>query len=184
MSKSQNPVISIIMPIFNGEAYLEESIGSALSQSLENIELICIDDGSTDGTAQILRNIQQEDQRLKVISQDNLGAGPARNAGLREARGSYVAFLDSDDLYPSDTCLEEILGLALIHDAKIAGGSLMFLDKDKVTKAVTRDADFTFPATKMVKYRDFQQAYYYQRFIFSRDMLEERKIYFPEYRRS
>ena len=94
MSISHGPDISIIMPIYNGENHLEESINSALSQSIKNIELICIDDGSTDKSLQILNRIQAMDYRLKVITQANLGAGPARNAGIRQAKGSYVAFLD------------------------------------------------------------------------------------------
>ena len=183
MYHSEKPAISIIMPVYNGETYLEESINSALSQTLENIELICIDDGSKDMSLNILQSFKRNDGRIKIISQDNMGAGAARNAGLKAAVGDYIAFLDSDDLYPDEICLENIYTLATRQNAKIAGGSLLFLDKGKITKAVTGDADFTFSDTRLIKYKDFQQAYYYQRFIYSRDMLDKAGISFPEYRR-
>lgn len=183
MSDVSNPFISIIMPVYNGETYLEQAINSALNQSLKNIELICIDDGSEDSSLDILRRIKTEDERVQVISQKNSGAGRARNAGLKIARGAYIAFLDSDDFYPDDTCLENIYHLALLHQSKIAGGSLLFLNKGIISKAATGDADFTFLDTGVIKYKDFQQAYYYQRFIYSRDMLIQSGIVFPEYRR-
>ena len=182
-STKQKPAISLIMPIYNSESHLEEAVTSALGQTLTNIELICIDDGSTDSSPQILSRLKEADKRIQVITQANLGAGPARNAGLRAARGSYVGFLDSDDLYPSDTCLKELYDLAVEHKAKIAGGSLFFLKEGQTSKAVTKEADFTFHETKMINYKDFQQAYYYQRFIYSLDMLKKARIAFPEYRR-
>lgn len=175
--------ISIIMPVYNTEEYLEETLNSVLSQTLKNIELICIDDGSKDSSLQILRSFKKKDERIQIITQENLGAGPARNAGLKIASGSYIAFLDSDDLYPSETCLQELYELAVSNKAHIAGGSLLFLDKGKISKAITKDADFTFPDTRVIKYKDFQQAYYYQRFIYSREMLKRENIAFPEYRR-
>lgn len=176
-------LISIIMPVYNAESHLEETLVSALGQSIKDFELICVDDGSTDDSVAILRRFEKEDGRVRVLSQENSGAGPARNAGLEAARGSYIAFLDSDDLYPSKNCLEELYDLAVAHKAKIAGGSLLFLENGNICKAVTKDADFTFPDVRIIEYKDFQQAYYYQRFIYSREMLNDAKIRFPEYRR-
>ena len=183
MPVTDNPSISIIMPVFNSEKYLEETLNSALNQSLKNIELICIDDGSPDSSLQILRNFSEKDERIHIITQENSGSGVARNAGLNLARGNYIAFLDSDDLYPDEACLENLYQLALSHNANIAGGSLLFLDNGEISKAVTKDTDFTFPDTRVIKYKDFQQAYYYQRFIYSREMLRKYSIKFPEYRR-
>lgn len=183
MTSAAESLISIIMPVYNAESHLEEALSSALNQTLKNIELICIDDGSTDNSPRILSRLKEADSRIHVITQDNLGAGPARNAGLKAARGSYIGFLDSDDFYPNDNCLQMLYELALENNAKIAGGSLLFYDKDKISKAVTKDADFTFSDTKMMVYKEFQQVYYYQRFIYSRDMLAKADICFPEYRR-
>ena len=175
--------VSIITAVYNEERFLEDAINSALRQSLKNIELICIDDGSTDGSPQILSRLREMDDRVRIITQENMGAGAARNAGLKAARGSYIAFLDADDMYPNETCLEELYELAVTHQAKIAGGSLLFLENGHTSRAITKSDDFTFHASQSVKYRDFQQAYYYQRFIYSRDMLNKADICFPEYRR-
>ena len=79
--------ISIIMPIYNAEIYLEESVNSILNQNFEDFELICIDDGSTDNSLAILNEISKKDSRLRVISQKNLGAGAARNKGIKESLG-------------------------------------------------------------------------------------------------
>ena len=183
IARISSPALSIIMPVHNSEQYLEETLNSALSQSLKDFELICIDDGSTDTSLQILRRFEAKDSRVRIITQKNLGAGPARNAGLKKASGIYIAFLDSDDLYPNESCLKELYELALFHKAKIAGGSLLFIDHDKTSKTITKAPDFTFPDKRMIKYRNFQQAYYFQRFIYSRKMLLEAGISFPEYKR-
>ena len=85
------------MPIYNAEIYLEESVNSILNQNFEDFELICIDDGSTDNSLAILNEISKKDSRLRVISQKNLGAGAARNKGIKESLGEYICFIDSDD---------------------------------------------------------------------------------------
>lgn len=97
--------ISIIMPCFNVSAHISESVGSALGQTFYNIELIIVNDGSTDKTLQILHRIS--DPRLKIISQQNRGVSAARNRGLAEATGDYIAFLDSDDAWSPD-CLKKL----------------------------------------------------------------------------
>lgn len=91
--------VSVIIPVYNAEKYLRECLDSVCSQSLQNIEIICVDDGSTDNSLTILREYVGKDERLKVIEQVNSGAGAARNLGMATARGEYLAFLDSDDLY-------------------------------------------------------------------------------------
>ena len=177
------PSLSIIMPVYNAEAHLEEALNSALEQSLQGIELICIDDGSTDSSAEILKRFEDKDSRIRIIRQKNAGAGPARNVGLAAACGNYVAFLDSDDFYPGKTCLQELYELAVANDAKIAGGSLLFFENDWLSKASIGGVDFTFDSSRTIKYKDYQQAYYYQRFIYSREMLSSAGIAFPDYRR-
>jgi glycosyltransferase involved in cell wall biosynthesis len=97
--------ISVIMPCFNAEAFLSISIKSALDQTFKNIELIVINDGSTDNSLQILNGLN--DTRLKIINQLNRGVCAARNRGLAEATGNYIAFLDADDTWRPD-CLEKL----------------------------------------------------------------------------
>jgi glycosyltransferase involved in cell wall biosynthesis len=91
------PLISIIVPVYNVEKYLEECLDSILSQSFADFELICVDDGSTDGSPEILRKYADRDDRIKIIAQANRGSGAARNAGMEAARGDYIVFIDSDD---------------------------------------------------------------------------------------
>ena len=91
--------VSAVMPIYNGEAYLREAIDSALGGNDIPVELICVDDGSTDGSLAILREYEARDPRVRVVTQANAGAGAARNTGLPLVRGDYVTFLDADDIF-------------------------------------------------------------------------------------
>ena len=94
-----SPIVSVIIPCYNVEKYLRECLDCVINQTLQEIEIICVDDGSSDGTLEILNEYQKKDSRLQVISQKNAGAGAARNNGLRIAKGKYLSFLDSDDFF-------------------------------------------------------------------------------------
>ena len=85
------------MPIYNTETYLRESVNSILNQTFEDFELICIDDGSTDNSLNILKELSENDSRLRIISQENRGAGFSRNKGMKLSQGDYICFIDSDD---------------------------------------------------------------------------------------
>ena len=89
--------ISIIIPVFNVEQYLEKCLNSAINQTLKNIEIITVNDGSTDNSLKILEKYSQKDNRLKIITQENQGLSGARNTGIKMAKGDYLLFLDSDD---------------------------------------------------------------------------------------
>lgn len=93
--------VSVIIPVYNVEKYLRECIDSILNQTLRDLELICVDDGSTDGSLEILHEYEKADSRVKVLTQHNMGAGAARNKGLAIATGEYLSFLDSDDFFAS-----------------------------------------------------------------------------------
>ena len=94
-----SPTISVIIPVHNTESFLNECLDSVINQTLTNIEIICINDGSTDNSLKILEEYADRDNRIKIISQENKGGGAARNAGLVIAKGEYLAFLDSDDFF-------------------------------------------------------------------------------------
>jgi glycosyltransferase involved in cell wall biosynthesis len=112
--------ISVIMPCYNAAGTLARSVASALGQTYKNIELIIVDDGSTDASRTVLRNLQAEDPRVRVILQENRGAGPARNHGIRRAGGDFIAFLDADDTWAPD-CLEKLhAGLMAAPEAALA----------------------------------------------------------------
>lgn len=91
------PDISIIVPVYNVEKYLECCMNSLLKQSHENIEIICVNDGSTDSSLEILQNYQSRDHRVIIISKENSGYGDTINCGLRQAKGKYVGIVESDD---------------------------------------------------------------------------------------
>ncbi len=91
--------VSIVMPIYNASAYLREALDSIINQSYRDLEIICVDDGSTDESLEVLEQYQAFDKRIKIIKQNNQYAGAARNAGLAVASGEYIMFLDSDDIF-------------------------------------------------------------------------------------
>ncbi|MCU6762673.1 Chondroitin polymerase [uncultured Roseburia sp.] len=94
-----NVKVSVIMPVYNAQIYLQDTLKDVIHQSLEEIEIICIDDGSTDESVKTITEMQANDSRIKLISQKNLYAGVARNQGLKKAVGEYVVFWDSDDRF-------------------------------------------------------------------------------------
>ena len=98
-----SPKVSIIIPIFNPGKYFIQCLESAVNQTLTDIEIICIDDGSTDDSMDILSKYSN-DSRFKIFHQENLGAGSARNKGIDNAQGEYIVFLDSDDWIEKDMC--------------------------------------------------------------------------------
>ncbi len=93
------PKISIIIPVYNSQKYLNQCLDSIINQTFNDFEVICIDDQSTDSSLDILQNYAKIDPRIKIIRQENAGAGAARNAGLKIAKGDYILFLDSDDFF-------------------------------------------------------------------------------------
>jgi glycosyltransferase involved in cell wall biosynthesis len=108
---SAHPLISVVMPCFNAQDYLREAVDSVLAQTYDNIELIVIDDGSTDRSLDLL---QDYGERIRVIRQANRGPYPARNLGVAESRGELLAFLDADDWWSPD-CLEKLAGALAAH---------------------------------------------------------------------
>lgn len=100
--KTNMPLVTVIMPVYNAAPYLEKSVRSVLEQSLADFELILVDDGSKDGSPAIVDAFAKADGRVAALHQKNSGVSAARNAGLERARGVYTAFLDSDDVYHKD----------------------------------------------------------------------------------
>ena len=97
-----SPKVSVIIPVYNASAHLEICLDSVVHQTLQDIEIICVNDGSVDNSAQILEQYAQADSRVRVITQENAGAGAARNRGLDAAQGEYLSFLDADDFFEPD----------------------------------------------------------------------------------
>lgn len=131
------PEISVIIPVYNTEKYVEECVNSVREQTLSDIEIILVDDGSTDGSADILTRLAAQDNRIRVFGKKNGGAGLARNTGLKNAVGDYIAFVDSDDIIDKNM-LETLVNVAKENNADMAMtgirhmGGIVFGGKDAV----------------------------------------------------
>lgn len=178
---------SIIMPIYNSEQTLGASIESFLGQTISSeCELICVDDGSTDASRAIVETYtDQHSNCMRLISGDHHGAGPARNKGIDASTGMFIGFLDSDDLYPAPDVLERMHTSALVHNALIVGGSLERFSEspEGAIDVLPRIEEYAFRSEGMMDYEDLQQDYHYQRFLFSRSLLDAHGIRFPPYLR-
>lgn len=119
-----NIKVSIIVPIFNTEKFLSKCITSIISQSLEEIEIICVDDGSEDNSLSIIQEYAKTDKRIKIITQKNQKQGAARNRGLKVATGEYVGFVDSDD-YIQEDFFEKLYNTAKNYNADIVCASII-----------------------------------------------------------
>lgn len=112
-------MLSVIIPVYNVENYLNECLDSVTSQTLEDMEIICIDDGSTDNSPDILKEYSKKDKRIKIITKENGGQATARNLGIKEAQGEYIAFVDSDD-FIEPTMFEKLYTKAKDNNLDIA----------------------------------------------------------------
>ena len=125
MEKHETPTVSLLVPIYNVERYLRQCLDSAAAQTLENIEVICINDGSCDGSPQIIREFMERDARFRMIDKANSGYGDSMNRGLAAARGEYVGVLESDDFMAPDA-LEKLVAAARAANAQVAKGNFDF----------------------------------------------------------
>ena len=175
------PKVSVIIPVYNAEEYLYDCLDSIINQTLKDIEIICVNDGSSDKSLEILNEYASNDGRFIILTQDNQGAGVARNKGLDNANGEFVSFIDPDDFYPNYNTLEILYNTANEKKVLACAGSLMELRDGKY--CIPRREGFCFPQNGMVDFIDYQFIYGYTRYIFNLDFLKSNKLYFPPYRR-
>ena len=116
--------VSIVMPVYNGYNFLEKSIESVAKQTLKDVELICIDDGSTDKSLELLNELSEKYGFIKILTQKNQGSGIARNNGIKNATGEYVAFLDADDEFLDADALERMYNASSINNADMISANL------------------------------------------------------------
>lgn len=113
-----SPGVSVVIPCYNAEKYLDMCMESLLNQTLQDVEIICVDDGSTDSTLDKLNHYAQSDTRVRIFSQQNQYAGAARNLGLSKARGQYILFLDADDFF-GENMVQDAYAAAVADDADV-----------------------------------------------------------------
>ena len=148
------PLVSVIIPVYNAEKYLRESLDAVLHQTLKDIEVICVDDGSTDGSLDILRDYESKDSRIKVYTQNNKFAGVARNNGFSHATGKYCIFLDSDDLFDKKL-LEKTYNKAEKDHADIVAFNFdRFDEKGHIENRKGIHTEWLPKNTKVFSYRD------------------------------
>lgn len=128
---SINPEVSVIIPAYNCEKYIEKTVASVASQSFKDLEIIIVDDGSTDQTYETIENIAKNDTRIKLFSQKNGGASKARNKGINEASGNYIAILDSDDLWHEDKIKLQYEAITL-NDVGMVSCHSVIIDKEEI----------------------------------------------------
>jgi len=129
----ENPLISIIVPVYNTEKYLFKCLMSLIKQTLKEIEIIIVNDGSRDNSAEIISMFEEADSRVKVINQQNLKQGAARNNGLKIAKGEYIGFVDSDD-WVDLNYFEKLYNAAKKYDSDIAFATNVRIGNGKTKK--------------------------------------------------
>lgn len=146
--------VSVIVPVFNAEKYLEPCIHSLINQSLKEIEFIFVNDGSVDSSPKIIESYQKKDARIQLINQENQGVSAARNKGIESAKGDYIGFVDADD-YLSDSMYETLYTLANNNQVEIITSNFTAQQDGKwmVPKAI-------FPENKVFDPEEIQQVIY------------------------
>ncbi|MFW0717083.1 glycosyltransferase family 2 protein [Pedobacter sp. N23S346] len=127
------PIVSVIMPAFNAVLYISEAIESVINQTFRNWELIIINDGSTDATEEIVLDFERKDKRIKYLFQENGKQGKARNLGIANSIGEYIAFLDADDLWVDNKLATQVNYLIANHKIDLIFSQGYLLEKDKLT---------------------------------------------------
>lgn len=122
--------VSVIMPVYNADDYIRQAIETVLAQTLTDFELICVDDGSTDKSVEIIKSYAKKDERIQLIEMSHIGISTARNKGLLKSTGEYVIFLDADDFY-EETLLEKLYTLAKEQDLDIVATGFDLYDTKK-----------------------------------------------------
>lgn len=176
--------VSVVIPVYNAQKYLRECIYSVQKQTMKELEMICINDDSTDGSYKILREFWKNDSRIKILSQFNQGAGAARNLGLKHAKGRYICFLDADDYLMDQRALDNLYESAIKHQVSICGGRF-YTDNKGQLKILNVAGNFhmNVETEKKIKYAEFQYDYLFTNYIYEREFLLQHNITFPEYRR-
>lgn len=122
--------VSVVIPVYNVEKYLEQCLNSITNQTYKDIEIICINDGSTDNSKKILEEFAAKDNRIKIITQENRGISSARNAGIKSAKGKYITFLDSDDYVNLDYIAKMVFAMENNHADFVISSAIAFAETD------------------------------------------------------
>lgn len=183
ISSDKGIKISVIIPIYNMEKYLGVCLDSVIGQTLQELEILCIDDGSSDRSLQILKSYAAKETRIVIINQQNCGVAIARNNGIERATGEFLYFLDADDWIPDANVLSDLYKGAKEHNVLICGGSFLEHGKEGVISKWSGDLKkYTFEKEEIVKFSEYQFDFGWVRFIYNRDFICNNDLKMPPYR--
>lgn len=177
--------VSVVVPVYNGERFLKQCLDSIRRQTLKDIEIICVNDGSTDGSAEILAEYAAHDARFKIITQENKYIGAARNAGISAAQGEYIGFVDQDDTVSADY-FEDLYQTAKAYDADVAIAGNVFQNTTRGYKRrISNEDDLFVKQNKVIEPRAMNvsrlRIFVWDR-IYRRSFLEKYKVSSSLYR--
>ncbi len=178
-----NPIVTVIIPVFNRENLIEECIRSVQRQKLKNLDILCIDDGSTDKSVSVIRSLIKEDHRIRLICQKNHGAGFSRNIGIQNALGKYVSFLDSDDVYENEDALSMMAYVCENNHVPVCGARVHweFMGESSEYTSAKCLANVKNIYGQWINFYEYQSDRGYCGFIYLKDWLIENDIVFPCY---
>ncbi|MDO3642234.1 glycosyltransferase family A protein [Mucilaginibacter sp. L3T2-6] len=143
------PKVSIVIPVYNGSRYLQQTVVSVLKQSFNDFEVLILNDGSTDNTGQIVLELENLDNRIRAFEKENTGVAATRNLGLERALGEFVVFLDADDLLGEDFIQSRVEALMTNSQAGACGSKISFIDEKGVS--INQSAPMQAPGDKMME---------------------------------
>ncbi len=177
--------VSVVIPVHNNEAYLMDCLNSVLHQSIiDRIEIICVDDGSTDGSLEIINSLRQECDNIVVLEQEKRGAGIARNHGLEVAKGQYIMFMDGDDYYADRFSVEKLYDAVSTNMVDVCFGNMLRLYKGRVVTKFEHSRRFSnFAYEGIIRTDAFAYPFIHVLCIYKKDFLINNKIVYPDKKR-
>lgn len=174
-----NVKVSVIIPVYNSEKYLEECLDSILNQTLRELEIVCVDDCSTDNSFNIIKNYSNKDSRVKCIKMDiNSGSGIARNKGWGHAKGEYISFVDSDDYLLDKKAYEKFYSFAKKNNANFVSANLKAFKGKNFYESRYCKKILNYSS---IKPQDYGIPWFFQKNLFKKSFLDKNKIQFPNY---
>lgn len=162
--------------------YIEECLDSIINQTLHDIEVLCVDDGSTDETTKIIEAYIKKDDRIKLIKQPHEGVSSARNKAIKLSAGKYIMFVDGDDMLYDAEVLESLYSETKKHKVAICGGNVMMFDKDwKIGRKYPSHRNPSFKEDGEVSFTDYGCPYGFTQYIYRRSIIIDNNIVFPNY---
>ncbi len=180
--KQRDLLISVIIPVFNGERYIQECLDSVVCQTYKNIEVLVVDDGSNDHTMELVHAYSERDTRIQLFGQENQGPAIARNTGMLHASGDYIAFLDADDFWADERCLETICSTLAEIPCDVLGTFFLLAHEGKRERTDLHVEYFTEKCErggKWISFSEEQKIFNFTSYLYKRDFLESHKIQFP-----